>query len=159
MRGLTIRSCLLAGTVALVVAVPAAATPPRPQAFKTIGHLTGPDSAAGTWTATGLVQAHGTYTETFRLTNDNKTIHGQKVLVSPTGTIVLEIRNIVVLGSDGCTAGFKAGSWQIAEATGAYAHLKGGGEPGTLGSANVCTGDVDVVHAGSAHFETPRRDL
>jgi hypothetical protein len=153
MRGLRIRSSLLAGTLALVVAAPAAATPPASQQFETIGHLTGPNSAAGTWTASGLVQASGTYTETFSLTNDNHTIHGQKVLVSPAGTIVLEIRNIVVLASDGCTAGFKAGSWQIADATGAYARLKGGGEPGTIGFANVCTGDVDVVHAGRAHFD------
>jgi hypothetical protein len=152
MRGLRIRSSLLAGAVALVAAGPAAANPPEPQQFETIGHLTGSNSAAGTWTATGLVDGTGTYTETFSLTNDNHTIHGQKVLVSPAGTIVLDIRNIVVM-EDKCTASFKAGSWQIADATGAYAGLKGGGEPGTTGSADLCAGTVDVVHAGSAHLD------
>jgi hypothetical protein len=128
------------------------ATPPESQQFETIGHLTGPDTAAGTWTATGLVEASGTYTETFSFAGE--TIHGQKVLVGPAGTIVLEIRDIVVW-RDACNAGFKAGSWQIAAATGAYARLKGGGEPGTTAESfgDLCTGHVDVVHAGIAHFD------
>jgi hypothetical protein len=152
MRRLTIRGGLLAGTIALVAAAPAAATPPESQQFETIGHVTGPNTAAGTWAANGLVQATGTYTETFRFAGE--TIHGRKVLVGPAGTIVLEIRNIVVW-LDPCTAHFKAGSWQIADATGAYARLKGGGEPGTTPDSfgNVCTGDVDVLHTGSAHYD------
>ena len=141
---------VLAVVAALAVAAPAAATQPEPQQFETIGQLTGPNSAAGTWTSTGLVAAAGTYTETFRFAG--RTLHGRKVLVSDGGTIVIENRAVVVF-RDACTATFKAGSWHIAEATGTYAGLKGGGTPAVTSESfgNVCTGAVDVVHAGAAH--------
>jgi hypothetical protein len=147
------RSCqlLLAAIVTLALAAPATATQPQPQQFETIGSMTGPNTAAGTWIGTGLVEGTGTYTETFRFAG--KTIHGTKVLVSPSGTIVLQIRNIVVF-LDACTVEFKAGSWRISEATGAYARLKGRGAPGTTAkSVNVCTGFIDVVHVGTAHYD------
>jgi hypothetical protein len=142
---------LLAAIITLALAAPAAATQPQPQQFETIGSMTGPNTAAGTWIGTGLVEGTGTYTETFRFAG--KTIHGTKVLVSPSGTIVLQIRNIVVF-LDACTVEFKAGSWRISEATGAYARLKGRGAPGTTAkSVNVCTGFIDVVHVGTAHYD------
>jgi hypothetical protein len=146
------RRIALAGLVigALASAAPAVATQPQPQQFETIGHLTGPSSAAGTWSATGLVEGAGTYTETFRFAG--RTFHGHKVLVGAGGTIVLESRAVVVW-RDACTAGFEAGSWHISDATGAYEGLKGGGTPATTAESygNVCTGDIDVVHPGSAH--------
>jgi hypothetical protein len=111
----------------------------------------GPNTAAGTWIGTGLVDGTGTYTETFRFAGE--TIHGTKVLMSPSGTIVLQISNIVVF-LDACTVEFKAGSWRITEATGAYARLKARGAPGTTAkSVNVCTGFIDVLHVGTAHYD------
>ena len=141
---------MLAVVVALAFAAPAAATQPQPQQFRTIGQLTGADTAAGTWTGAGLIEGTGTYTETFRFAGG--TIHAQKVLVSPAGTIVLETRGVIVW-LDACTVGFKAGSWHISEATGTYAGLKGGGTPNTTVESfgNVCTGAIDVVHVGAAH--------
>jgi hypothetical protein len=141
---------MLAVVAALAVATPAAATQPEPQQFETIGQLTGPDSAAGTWTSTGLVGAAGTYTETFRFAG--RTLHGKKVLVSDGGTIVLESR-AVVAWLDACTGTFAAGSWHITDATGTYAGLKGGGTPAATGTSfgNVCTRATDVVHTGTAH--------
>ena len=139
----------LSVVAALVFAAPAAASPPQPQQFETVGQLAGPTTVSGTWTATGLVEGTGTYTETFRFAGE--TIHATKVLVSPSGTIVLKTRAHVVW-LDGCTATFRAGSWRIADATGAYAGLRGGGTPlATSGFGNVCTGSVDVVHTGAAH--------
>jgi len=141
---------LLAAIAALAFAAPAAATQPQPQQLETTGQLTSPSTAAGTWTGTGFVDAAGTYTETFRFAG--KTIQSQKVLVGASGTIVLEIRAVVVW-RDACTAGFTAGSWHISDATGAYERLKGGGAPATNVESfgNVCTGVIDVVHEGAAH--------
>ena len=128
----------------------AAATQRAAQQFETLGQLTGPSTTAGTWTGVGLVDGSGTYTETFRFSGD--TIHAQKVLVSAGGTIVLEIRAVVVW-VDACTARFTAGSWHISEATGAYAGIKGGGTPAATVESfgNVCTGVADVVHAGTTN--------
>src|SRR4051794_15947826 len=57
---------LFAVVLALAFAAPAAATQPQSQQFRTIGQLTGADSAAGTWIGSGLIDGAGTYTEMFR---------------------------------------------------------------------------------------------
>src|SRR3712207_7744215 len=61
------------------------------------------------------------------------------------GTIVLRVQAVVEWTSP-CTATFTAGSWHIADGTGAYERLKGGGspaaEPGSFG--NVCTGQIVI---------------
>ena len=141
---------LLAVILALAFAAPASATQPQSQQFRTIGQLTGANTVAGTWTSTGLIDGDGTYSETFRFAGE--TFHAQKVLVGRDGTIVLEIRGIVVW-LDACAVTFTAGSWRISEATGTYAGIKAGGTPSTTVESvgNVCTGALDVVHAGSAH--------
>ena len=46
--------------VAAVLALPAAATEPQAQRLDLAGHITGPNSIAGTWTATGAVTDGGT---------------------------------------------------------------------------------------------------
>ena len=149
------RSSFLSLLLAIVLmpaglASPASATQPQPQRFRTVGVLTGPATASGTWTATGLVEATGTYTETFRFAGE--TIHAEKVLVGSGGTIVLSTRARVVW-LDACTAQFRAGSWRISDATGVYAGLRGGGTPLATSTSfgDVCTGSVDVVHTGAAH--------
>ena len=148
-RASTLAIAQLMVVAALVLPAPVAATQPQPQQFRTIGNLTGPTTASGTWTGTGLVEATGTYTETFRLAGE--TIHAEKVLVSASGTIVIRTQARLVF-LDACTVTFGAGSWRISDATGAYAGLNGGGTPqGTsMSRANVCTGSIDVVHAGAA---------
>jgi hypothetical protein len=151
-RAVRLRSgqLLLAAIAALASAAPAVATQRPPQEFETVGQLTSPSTAAGTWTGTAPIEAAGTYTETFRFAGN--TIHSRKVLVGAGGTIVLEIRAVVVW-HDACTAGFKAGSWHISDATGAYEGLKGGGAPAATVESfgNVCSGVIDVVHEGAAH--------
>ena len=122
---------------------------PQLQQFETVGQLTGPTTVSGTWIATGLIDARGTYTETFRFAGE--AIHATKVLAGPSGTIVLRTRALVVW-LDACTASSRAGSWRFADTTGAYAGLRGGGTPlATSSLGNVCTGSVEVVHAGTAH--------
>ncbi len=141
---------LPAAVAAFAIAAPAAATPPETQRFETIGVLTGPSSAAGSWTGAGVAAGSGTYTETFRFAGGS--MHGRKVLVGAAGTIVLDFHALVVF-RDACTATFVAGAWQVADATGAYEGLKGGGSPATTAESfgNVCTGSVDVEHEGQAH--------
>jgi hypothetical protein len=134
----------------LVAAVPAGAERPRAIAIRTIGTITGPTTAEGSWTATGAIEDAGTYTETYEIV-DGK-ITAQKVLVGSRGTIVLEGRGTVVF--DGCEASFSGGKWRIADGTGAYEKLRGGGKPLATpeSGGNVCTGAVDVTHAGKAHI-------
>ena len=149
-RTSTLRACaaLVVGVAALTLAPPASATQPQPQQFETIGQLTGPNTVVGTWTGVGLIDAAGTYTETARFVGS--TIHAQKVLVSPAGTIVLENHSLIIW-LDECTATFGAGNWHIAAASGAYAGLKGGGTPVSTPASfgNICTGHVHVVHSGA----------
>jgi hypothetical protein len=143
---------MLAFVAAIAIAVPAQATQPELQRFHTTAQLTGPTTAAGTWSSTGLVEAGGTYTETFRFAGE--TIHARKVLVSEGGTIVLDIRAVVDY-LDACTAVFQAGSWHIVEATGTFSGLLGGGTPANTATSfgNVCTGAIDVTHVGAAHMQ------
>jgi hypothetical protein len=151
--GYTLAAAVLGVGVACVpLAAPASATQLQPQQFETIGNLTGPSTVAGTWTSTGVLNAAGTYTETFRF--EGSTIHGLKVLTSADGTIVLDTRAVVVW-LDECTATLGAGHWQIVDASGAYAGLKGGGSPNSTPESfgNVCTGSVDVIHSGAATID------
>ncbi len=137
---------------AATLVLPAAATEPQALRIDMVGQLTGPDSAAGTWAATGAVNDAGTYTESFVLVGD--TIKAQKVLTGSRGTIVLRVRALVE-PTDACTLTFKAGSWRIVGGSDAYGSLKGGGkpatEPGSFG--NVCTGAIRVAHVGRAQVE------
>ena len=131
-------------------AAAAQATKPQKQAIEMAASLTGSNTAAGTWTGTGPVDDAGTYRETFRFPGE--TIHAEKVLLGSKGTIVLRVQARVVWLSP-CTVAFEAGSWQVADGTGAYQRLKGGGTPALTAdsSGNVCTGAIHVTHAGWAH--------
>ena len=136
----------VAALVAPALAAPTMAAPETVR-FDMAGTLTGPGSASGTWTGTGVAEGSGTYSETFRFAGS--TIHAWKVLTGDSGTIVLDIRAVVEF-PDVCTVMFVAGSWHVADATGVYEGLKGGGTPGTTAESfgNVCTGVIDVAHEG-----------
>jgi hypothetical protein len=138
--------------VAAVVALPAAATQPQAVRLVLNGHITGPSSIAGTWSATGAVTDTGTYTETFHFVGN--TVHVEKVLVGSGGTIDLAARATVVWTSP-CTATFTAGNWEMAGVSGAYKSLQGGGSPAATATSfgDVCTGAIHITHVGSAHFD------
>jgi hypothetical protein len=138
---------LTAAVAALAFVAPATAAQPETVRFETAGILTGPGSASGTWTGTGVVEGTGTYAETFRFAGS--TIHAQKVLTGVGGTIVIDIHAVVVF-RDACTVTFVAGNWHVSDATGVYEGFKGGGTPGTTAESfgNVCTGVIDVAHEG-----------
>lgn len=143
------RIAALAGvaTLALVVPLTATASAPEPVRIETHGFFTGPDSTAGTFTASGALADSGTYADTFRLAGD--TLHVVKTLSGSDGTITLAAQGVVQSTSP-TTATFFAGHWRFVSGSGAYADLKGGGYPGASGSANFATGAVEVVHEGWA---------
>jgi hypothetical protein len=141
----------VAAVAAVAVATPASATPPQPVVLALNGVFTGPNTIAGTWSATGAFTDSGTYTETFRLTGND--VHTEKVLVGSQGTIVLDVNAIVVWTSP-TTATFRAGAWRVASGTGAYARLHARGSPGATDAfADTVGGVITVTHAGTANFD------
>lgn len=149
-RVLTAAVLLLCASAA--VADAARATQPQTQSIEMTARLTGPNTTAGRWTGAGFVDDAGTYTETFRFAG--RTIHAEKVLVGSRGTIVLEVQAVVVWLSP-CTVAFEAGSWRVADGSGAYERLKGGGTPALTADSvgDVCTGAIHVTHSGEAHSD------
>jgi hypothetical protein len=135
---------------AAAAATGAGATQPQAVTLDLVGHITGPGTIAGTWTATGAFTDAGTYTETFRFAGE--TVHVERVLVGNRGTIVLAARGLVVWVSP-CTAVFAAGNWTIRGVSGAYSTLQGGGTPAVdaASSGDICTGAIHAVHVGEAH--------
>ena len=148
----TLLIAIFAATIAGAAATAAVASPPQPLTFTTDGALTGPSSAAGNWRATGLFEGAGTYTEEFRFAGGS--MHAVKTLTSLTGTIVLKVQTLYSIAADG-TVTFHAGSWQVVEATGAYAGLHAGGQPAVTADSfgSLATGVIHVVHPGAGHFE------
>ena len=142
----------VAAALAAAVASGASATRPEPVTLDLVGHVTGPGTIAGTWTATGAVADAGTYTETFRFVGD--TVHVEKVLVGSRGTMVVAA-TATVTWVNACTATFAAGNWTLAGTHGSYTSLQGGGEPAADAAsfADVCTGAIHITHEGRAHEE------
>lgn len=146
----------LSGAVLLILGVLTLGSPPtsrasEPQTIAVAAHgiLTGPNSAVGTFEMSGLVSDAGTYSEVFRF--EGATLHVEKTLTGDNGTVTL-VGQGVVRWTSPTTATFFAGHWRFASGTGAYADLHGGGSPGALGSADLSTGTVEVVHAGRAQI-------
>lgn len=136
---------LAAFGAALLVALPAAASAPQPVSVAMHGALTGPDSVAGTYSTSGAFEDSGTYVETFRFAGSS--IHGVKTLSGRDGTMTL-VAEAVVRWESATEVTLFAGHWRFASGTGAYAGIQGGGFPGVVGSANLATGEVQVVHLG-----------
>jgi hypothetical protein len=138
------------------LAAPTVASPPKPVTLDLHGHLTGPDTAAGVWQASGAISDSGTYTETFRFAGGSptmpRTIHTLQTLVGADGTLQLRAEAVVVWQSP-TLATFKGGNWRITAGSGAYQGLHAGGTPGvTPGSfGDLATGEVHAVHIGQAH--------
>jgi hypothetical protein len=142
----------VAATIAGAAATAAAASSPQALTFTTDGALTGPNSAAGNWRATGFFDGAGTYTEEFRFAAGS--MHAVKTLTSLTGTIVLKVQTLYSIAPDG-TVTFSEGSWKVIEATGAYAGLHANGQPAVTADSfgSLATGQIHVVHPGTGHFE------
>jgi hypothetical protein len=142
-----ISSAILVGIVFGILVSPAAATPPEPVTITIDQHLTGPNTAAGTWTASGAIFDSGDYAETFRL-RPSGAIQGTKTLTSLKGTITL--RAVGVLEFTGPTTAVIEGRWVVLSGAGDYAHLHGHG-PLTV-HVDFATGTALAIHEGVVHL-------
>jgi hypothetical protein len=130
---------------ALLAALPATAGAPEPVTVIMHGVLTGPGTVDGTYSVSGAVEDSGTYVETYRFAG--RSIHGVKTLTGRNGTVTL-VADAVVRWTSPTRAELFAGHWRFESGTGAYAGIRGGGVPGAIGSADLVSGTVDVVHEG-----------
>jgi hypothetical protein len=153
-----LRPALALGAIVLAVVVAAFLGSARPASASTerhevalhlVGTIVGPATVTGTWSATGAVQDHGTYTEVFNFNRDGTVVDVGKVLTGQHGTIVYHAHAHVVAVSD-TRRGFVRGTWRIEFGTGAYTGLHGGGRPATTADswADLASGQVDVTHEG-----------
>jgi hypothetical protein len=130
---------------ALLGPLSATAAPPERITVSMQGALTGPGTVEGTYTVSGAVSDNGTYVETYRFAGGS--IHGVKTLTGRAGTVTL-IADAVIRWTSPTTAELDAGHWRLESGTGVYAGLRGGGAPCAAGSADLASGQVEVVHAG-----------
>jgi hypothetical protein len=135
--------------VAFVAWLPVAeASPPTPVTITIDQHLTGPTTAAGTFTASGAISDSGDYVEEFRLATSGA-IQGIKTLTSQRGTITL--RSVGRLVFTGPTAAVAEGRWVILSGTDDYSRLHGQGS--VTVSVDFATGTAVAIHEGVAHFD------
>jgi hypothetical protein len=112
------------------------------------GQITSATTVDGTFELRGWLTDQGTYHEDFRIVGAR--ISATKTFVGAMGTFVLRIHCRVTTISD-TQVGFAGGRWWLESGTGAYAGLRGGGDPAVApGSiSDLATGQVRIRHSGS----------
>ena len=132
----------------LALPAPALATPPEPLTIEASLWLTGPNSAAGTFAASGdLFTDAGSAAEVFFIADG--TIHGVKTLVGAAGTFTIRFQ--ARLTWTGPTTGVAEGRFVIVSGTGAYEKLHGVGD--TCAALDLATGHIAATYTGNAHFD------
>jgi hypothetical protein len=134
----------------LGMAAPASAkTERRDVALHLEGTIVGPATVTGSWSSTGAIEDHGTYTEVFHFNRAGTIVDVGKVLTGQHGTIVYHAHAQVVKLSN-TKRGFVRGMWKIEFGTGAYTGLRGGGRPAVTADswADLASGQVSVTHEG-----------
>jgi hypothetical protein len=159
-RGLKSRAVVVAALAAAlcgVGAAPAAAHWRAPVKIQTIGNITAPATAYGTFTSRiGRLHDSGTYTETGTIVGD--AIRAVKVFAGRRGTFEMHLEGFIVFETP-TTATFRDGQWEFRNGTGAYSGLRGGGRPAVAkGSADLAARTVDVIHRGKARLGRTDRD-
>ena len=135
--------------VCILLALPATvlATPPEPLTIGAELWLTGENSAAGTFEATGLFTDAGKASEVFFIADG--TIHGVKTLVSAAGTVTIRFQ--AQLTWTGPTTGVAEGRFVIVSGTGAYLKLHGVGE--TYAELDLAAYHILARYTGTAHLD------
>jgi hypothetical protein len=135
----------------LALPTPVLATPPEPLTIEADLWLTGENSAAGVFNATGLFEDSGydfgDASEVFFMADG--TIHGVKTLVGEAGTITINFQAQVTW--TGPTSGVAEGRFVIISGTGAYEKLHGTGE--THAELNLGSYHIWAKYTGMAHFD------
>lgn len=129
------------------LATPARATTPSPLTITADLYLTGPNSAAGSFTANGLFIEAGEASEVFFIAAG--TIHGVKTLVGAEGTITIKFQ--AQLTWTGPTTGVAQGQFVVISGTGIYEELHGVGD--TYAELDLMTYHLVATYSGQAHFD------
>jgi hypothetical protein len=134
----------------VLLALPAQvfATPPEEVIFSFDFYFTGPDSAAGSFTAEGAIEDEGSGYEVFRYT-DEGTLQGIKVLNGSQGSITLRF-NLEIIPTGPTTARTDV-HFVIQSGTGAYENIHGAG----TGAADVdfIAGTLVGTFSGTVHID------
>lgn len=134
----------------LALPAPALATPPESLTIEAQLWLTGPDSAAGIFKASGLFDDFGAASEVLRFADG--TVHGVKTLVGQAGTITINFQAQMTWTSE--TTSIAKGRFIIVSATGAYKKLHGIGETyAELDLAAYPNPNIVATYTGKAHFD------
>lgn len=124
--------------------------------FDLIG--TGPNSAEGTFYATGLITDNGNASQTFQLSPPDpmraKNVHGIKILEGANGTIKIKFNAKITVITPGLTEA--KGNFVIIEGTGDYQHLHGTGSTFVSADFTILPPDGPTftgTYSGKAHFD------
>ena len=117
----TILILVLAALLALSITGVASATKPQYANFEFDLLITGPNSAAGTFTATGAVNDYGPAHQVFWYTDDGN-VQGIKTMEGQMGTITLKFTATPM------PDGTAIGHFVVKNGTGAYENLHGQGD-------------------------------
>jgi hypothetical protein len=136
------------GVVLWALPFQAFATRPEEVVFGFEFYFTGPDSAAGSFTAQGAIEDSGSGSEVFRYT-DEGTLQGIKVLVGSQGTITLRF-NLEIIPTGPTTARTDV-HFVIQSGTGAYESIHGVG----TGAADIdlVAGSLIGAFSGTVHID------
>jgi hypothetical protein len=124
------------------------ATPPQEVVFTFEFYFTGPDSAAGSFTAEGAIDDEGSGYEVFRYT-DEGTLQGTKVLEGEQGTITLRF-NLEIIPTGPTTARTDV-HFVIQSGTGAYENIHGVGTGAAV--VDFVAGTLVGVFSGKVHID------
>ncbi len=133
-------------------------SPPEPIeiTFDLIG--TGPNSAEGTFSATGLITDDGNASQTFHLSPPDptraKNVHGIKILDCANGTIKIKFNAKITVIATGQTEA--KGNFVIIEGTGDYQHLHGTGSTFVFADFTIPPPNGPAftgTYSGKAHFD------
>jgi len=140
----------LLASILVALPVPVGATAPEPLTITANLVMTGENSAAGTFTISGLFTDSGYASQVYFLAG--KTTHGVKTLEGAEGSITIKYQAQVTWTSE--TTGFAEGQFTIVSGTGKYANLHGVGETYAevdLGASPYPT--ITATYTGEAHFD------
>jgi hypothetical protein len=124
------------------------ATPPQEVVFDFVFYFTGPDSAAGSFTAAGAIEDEGFGYEVFRYT-DEGTLQGIKMLEGAEGTITLRF-NLEIIPTSPTTAETDV-HFVIQSGTGAYENIHGAGTGAAV--VDFVAGTLIGTFSGKVHID------
>jgi hypothetical protein len=139
---------IVLGVALSVLSAQVYATKPEEVVFTFDFVFTGPDSAAGTFTAEGAIEDAGTGYEVFRYT-DEGTLQGTKVLEGDEGTITLRF-NLEIIPTGPTTARTEV-HWVVQSGTGAYENIHGAGTGAAV--VDFLAGTLAGTFCGKVHVD------